>query len=419
MKQEIKQRLELIQKGKVPEGYKKNKEIIFPIDWEVTSLNLVKDKSDRYAITGGPFGSDLKSEHYTSSGVQVIQLQNIGDGSFINESKIYTSVEKANQLKSCNIYPDEIIISKMGDPVARACIMPSDDDRYVMSSDGIRLKVDTSKNNNYFIFNVINSFYFRKKASRKSIGTTRLRISLPDIKSIEFPKPKNKQEQDKLSLIIKLWDDAIKSKKQFIGEQKELKKGLMQRLLKGEVRFPEFNDEWNEKKIIDVLDYEQPTPYIVDEVLDYSENKTPVLTANKSFILGSTKDTHNIYSDLPVIIFDDFTIDNKYVDFPFKVKSSAMKILKAKEEVDTKFIYELMQFVKFPLGEHKRYYISEYQYLKIKIPSYPEQQKISEVSKLMDKKIKLLQEELQQLKEQKKGLMQLLLTGIVRVKVDD
>ena len=89
----------------------------------------------------------------------------------------------------------------------------------------------------------------------------------------------------------------------------------------------------------DVLEYEQPTKYIVQNS-DYSdEYEIPVLTAGKSFLLGYTDEKSNVFDNVPVIIFDDFTTSFKYVDFPFKVKSSAMKILKAKESVaDIKFL---------------------------------------------------------------------------------
>lgn len=104
-----------------------------------------------------------------------------------------------------------------------------------------------------------------------------------------------------------------------------------------------FHTEFDRIKLEDVLDYEQPTKYIVESE-NYDESyKTPVLTAGKSFILGYTNETKGIYTDnLPVIIFDDFTTATKYVDFPFKVKSSAMKILKEKKELaNIKYLYYL------------------------------------------------------------------------------
>ena len=120
----------------------------------------------------------------------------------------------------------------------------------------------------------------------------------------------------------------------------------------------------------EVLDYEQPTKYIVDSV-DYDDKyKTPVLTAGKTFVLGYTNEKNGIFQEkLPVIIFDDFTTATKFVDFPFKVKSSAMKILHAdKTKVNIKFIFRAMQRIVFPINEHKRYWISEYSKIKIPLP---------------------------------------------------
>jgi restriction endonuclease S subunit len=127
------------------------------------------------------------------------------------------------------------------------------------------------------------------------------------------------------------------------------------------------------------LEYEQPTKYIVKSV-DYSdEYKTPVLTAGKTFILGYTDEKQGVFRDkLPVIIFDDFTTASKFVNFPFKVKSSAMKILHTDhKKADIKYLFYLMQNIKFPINEHKRYWISEYSKIKIPLPSFEIQKQIA------------------------------------------
>src|SRR6266849_5945724 len=82
---------------------------------------------------------------------------------------------------------------------------------------------------------------------------------------------------------------------------------------------------WTIGKLEDLLDYIQPTEYIVESTEYRNNYKTPVLTPGKSFIKGYTNETKGIFNKLPVIIFDDFTTANKFVNFPFKVKSSAMK----------------------------------------------------------------------------------------------
>ncbi len=139
-----------------------------------------------------------------------------------------------------------------------------------------------------------------------------------------------------------------------------------------------FNSEFEKVKLEDVLDYEQPTNYIVESEEYNNSFKTPVLTAGKTFILGYTNEVNGVFNNpLPVIIFDDFTTATQYVDFPFKVKSSAMKILKAKEEkASITFLFYLMQHIKFDSSDHKRYWISQYSQIQIPLPPLSVQKEI-------------------------------------------
>lgn len=144
--------------------------------------------------------------------------------------------------------------------------------------------------------------------------------------------------------------------------------------------------KWKRTTLDDVLKYEQPTKYIVNSDRYNDEYETPVLTAGKSFLLGYTDEKDNIFDNLPVIIFDDFTTAFKYVDFPFKVKSSAMKILKAVENIaDIKFLYYNMQLIKIDNERHKRYWISKYSQFKIPLPPLDTQKKIAAILDEADK----------------------------------
>ncbi len=138
-----------------------------------------------------------------------------------------------------------------------------------------------------------------------------------------------------------------------------------------------FVAECREYALGDLLSYVQPTPYIVSST-DYNDSyKTPVLTAGKTFILGYTNETDGIFSQLPVIIFDDFTTASKYVDFPFKVKSSAMKILiPDTTKVLPKFIFYRMQIISFDSSTHKRYWIQQYSKIKVQVSPIPMQERI-------------------------------------------
>ena len=140
---------------------------------------------------------------------------------------------------------------------------------------------------------------------------------------------------------------------------------------------------WAVCRLEDIVEYEQPTAYIVSST-DYDDSyPTPVLTAGKSFLIGHTNDEEGIFSNLPCIIFDDFTTDSKLVNFPFKVKSSAMKILKVHKNVDIEYVASFMSITRLIGDTHKRYWISEYSKLEIPLPPYKEQVRIKNQIKLL------------------------------------
>ena len=135
---------------------------------------------------------------------------------------------------------------------------------------------------------------------------------------------------------------------------------------------------WPMFELGDLLSYEQPTKYIVESI-DYDDSYSiPVLTAGQSFILGYTNETEGVYDkNLPVIIFDDFTTSTQFVDFKFKVKSSAMKILtNDPQKTDIKYLYYAMKNIQFDSSIHKRYWITEYSKIKIPLPPLSVQKEI-------------------------------------------
>ena len=140
------------------------------------------------------------------------------------------------------------------------------------------------------------------------------------------------------------------------------------------------------EKIENLTNFEQPTKYIVKSTKYNEEYTIPVLTAGQSFILGYTNEQNGIYNaskEKPVIIFDDFTGAFKWVDFPFKVKSSAIKIITAKDNKTTiRYLYHMMGVLKFYSNEHKRLWISVYSQFKVAVPPLEVQ---CEIVRILDK----------------------------------
>ena len=152
-------------------------------------------------------------------------------------------------------------------------------------------------------------------------------------------------------------------------------------------------------KLEEFISYEQPSKYIVDSDQYDDSFEIPVLTAGKSFILGYIDETNNIFDNLPVIIFDDFTTSVQFVDFPFKVKSSAMKLLKNTEQADIKYCYYLLKFLQHTPENHKRQWLSATSQNIVELPTIEKQKnivrkldKILEVIDNQNKQLELLDE---------------------------
>ncbi|QBY46622.1 restriction endonuclease subunit S (plasmid) [Arsenophonus nasoniae] len=173
-----------------------------------------------------------------------------------------------------------------------------------------------------------------------------------------------------------------------------------------EVRFKGFSEEWEEKGLGEVFTYERPDNYIVKSSVYSDEYHTPVLTANKGFLLGYTHEK-STYND-PSIIFDDFTLDCKFVDFPYMVKSSAIKILTVKNsrEDDLIFAFHLLNTAQIEVMGHARHYISVVQNTKVSIPKKNEQIMISNYFQKLDSLINQHQQKHDKLNNIKKAMLE-------------
>ena len=201
-----------------------------------------------------------------------------------------------------------------------------------------------------------------------------------------------------------------------IAKKRNLKQAAMQQLLTAKIRLPGFHGEWEVKRLGDLLAYERPERYIVKSAEYSDRGDIPVLTANKSFILGYTTEAFGICADLPTIVFDDFTTDSKFATAPFKVKSSATKLLRPRHNrTSLRFLFEQMQLIRFPVGDHRRYYISDYQNIRLRIPEYDEQLVVVSVLTDMDAEIAALETRRNKTHDLKQAMMQELLTGKTRL----
>ena len=258
----------------------------------------------------------------------------------------------------------------------------------------------STKVNKHYIFHYLMmpkcQFYFTSELT----GTTIKNLSLKSVRRTKVSLP-NLKEQNRIAQLFDAINERIVTQNKIIEDLKKLKSAIRKKM------FSLLKDEYTESfEINQLLDYEQPTAYIVaNDEYSTDTSLTPVLTANKGFILGYTDEKFGIYQKGECIIFDDFTMDAKYVSFPFKVKSSAIKILTAKPNVNLRFMFEYLSYWELKSEEHKRHYISEIASLVIELPSKERQSIIASLMTSLNSKLDIEAKTKIRYEEQKRYLL--------------
>lgn len=264
----------------------------------------------------------------------------------------------------------------------------------------------------YLFYNLENRYSELRELSDGGGGRGGLNLSI--INKLDVPLPVL-AEQKAIAEALSVIDGLISITKNAIFKTENTKQSILYPLLTGKASTSNVA-KWQHQPLGEILEYEQPTKYLVNTNKHKDFGKYPVLTAGKSFILGYTDDEYGVYTKGETILFDDFTTDTKFVDFPFKVKSSACKMLTPRTgAINLRFVFEAIKHLKFQPYDHKRYWISEYSKLLLPLPDKHEQDSIAEVIKDFDLKLSLLKSELAKYEWLKQGMMHDLLTGEVRL----
>ena len=367
----------------------------FTDDWEQRRLGEVANIYD----------GTHQTPKYEKNGIMFLSVENIDT----LKSDKYIS-EKAFKDEYKN-YPqkNDILMTRIGD-VGRVNIVETEE--LIAFYVSLALLKPFNIVSKFLLVEMQSSSFQRQLRRRTLVTAIPQKINKEEIGRITIFVP-YEEEQRKIGHLLRRIDHHITFQQRKLEHLKERKKALLQKMFPKEgtnvpeLRFPGFTDAWEQRRLGEVISYEQPQRYIVEGKIE-TQGEIPVLTAGKTFILGYVSEIDGIkYDKDGVIIFDDFTTDAKYIDFPFKIKSSAIKILSLfDDEDDLYFMYNLLCNIKYRPQNHERHWISIFSNFKVCIPSKMEQKKISRFFELLDHHITVQQRKLDHLKLRKKALLQ-------------
>ena len=309
-----------------------------------------------------------------------------------------------------DLQKDDILFSSIG-RVGDCYLIESKPKNWNINESVFTLRPNKAAVNPLYMFHTIHADCVLSYILNNVTGSTFKSIKISDLKKAIIPLP-NKEEQKKLGIFLSKLDNLITLHQRKLDKLSNVKKALLEKMFPKndsdvpEIRFKGFTDAWEQRKFQDMFSFERPDPYIVKSDKYSNEYTMPVLTANKAFVLGYTKE--NSPCKKTSLIFDDFTLECKYVDFPYMVKSSAIKILTVKDEKkdNLRFSFERLNTTKIEILGHARHYISVVQPTKTRTPNILEQNKISELFSNLDNLITLHQRKLEKLKNIKKACLE-------------
>ena len=326
----------------------------FQGEWEELGLSELLDFKN---------GLNPKLDKF-GKGIKFISVMDILNNAVITYDCIKASVDVTEkELSDFSVEKGDILFQRSSETledVGRANVY-MDDKTAVFGGFVIRGKKKGEYDPQYFNY-LLRSPFARKRIVPMGAGAQHFNIGQEGLSKVNLHFA-NIKEQKKIGKMFSLLDERIATQNKIIERYESLIKGLRNKIF-GKLRK---NVGFN-AMIGDVLGYEQPQSYIVEDT-EYVDEGTPVLTANKAFVLGYTSETEGIYDKGDCIIFDDFTLDCKYVDFPFKVKSSAIKILTAENKELLRYTFEFLKYLDLSTDEHKRHYIAETQNQEFILPT--------------------------------------------------
>ncbi len=427
---EIKTRIEMISRGEVPEGYKKTKVGIIPEDWEVKKLAEFLELKN---------GINAKKVDY-GHGIKFINVLDILNNNYIVYENIIGNVNiDEKKIEDYSVCYGDILFQRSSETIGEVGYANVYLDKKIATFGGFVIR--GKKLSDYeplFLKELLNSPMSRRQIESSAGGSTRFNIGQKELYKIKLSFPPL-PEQQKIAQILSTWDEAIELKEKLIEQKKQQKKGLMQRLLTGEVRLPEFDGEWEEVRIktIGILKGGNGFP---EEYQGNNNGKYPFYKVSDMNLKENTKymSKANNYIDETVKNKLNVNIIPKNSIIFAKVGAALLlerkRILKVDSCIDNNmmgltvdcenndylFIYYILLNTKISkicnMGALPSLNAKDVYAIKIFIPkSIQEQKAIAQILSTADKEIELLEKELELLKLQKKGLMQLLLTGVVRV----
>lgn len=389
-----------------------------PKGWEVLHLKDVASK-----IQDGNYGADYpKADEFVASGIPFLTSKVIGGIGTINPDKFdYIKEEKHQSLKKAQIVAGDILFTNRGANVGTIAIVP---DYIATANIGPQLTLVRCNDCilKEYLFQFLRGSFFQKQIQQRDSGSAMNFFGIKDTERFKVLVP-SLSEQKRIAQILSTWDKAILVTEKLLANSQQQKKALIQQLLTGKKRLLDengvrFSGEWVYLTFDNAFIVANKKSTQVKSSDYLQSGSIPIIDQGQSRIAGYCNNLE-VYSDVPVIVFGDHTRCVKWIEFVFCPGADGTQVIKTSKILEPKLGYYLLSNTDIPNLGYSRH-MRELKEKDFRLPlDIKEQQKIAAVLSAADAEISTLEKKLACLRDEKKALMQQLLTGKRRVKVDE
>ncbi len=409
---------------KQKKGYKKTKLGWIPEEWEVATL----EKNTLKIGSGStPRGGD---KIYLKNGIRFIRSQNINNNKLLLKNTKYIPEDIHLKMKGTIVKPNDVLLNITGASLGRSCVVPSCFNEGNVNQHVCIIRTIKNRLSPSFLQFYISSFNGQKSILREQAGGNREGLSKKNVEEFKIPLPPL-PEQKKIAEILSTWDKAIEQTQVLINQLQQRKKGLMQQLLTGKKRLPSFSGEWEVIRGGDLFNSVSNKKHKGNlEVLSATQDKGVIPRKETGIDIKYDKSSLSNYKLIEagdfVISLRSFQGGIEYSNYTglvspaYTVLRERIPIAKTfyKDYMKTQTFINKLNSIIYGIRDGKQISYKEFSTLKFLYPKLAEQKAIAQVLTKSDEEIHQVQAYLSTLESQKKGLMQQLLTGQRRVKID-
>ena len=392
---------------------------MIPNDWKIMSLGEICSNH----LQTGPFGSQLHSHEYVENGIPVLMPKDLNDYRADLSSAAKITPEKANDLKKHILKKGDLLFSRRGD-VARFALIDEKSEGSICGTGCLKARPNENHSSK-FLAHFLQKDSVKQWLEQNAVGQTMPNMNTEILRELPLISASSRKEEEKIALILSTWDKVIETVEKLVANSQQQKKALMQQLLTGQKRLLDdngvkFGDEWEEKSIKSILTISKGQQLNRDTL-----NTTSVYPVINGGIVPSGY-TDDFNTNANTITISEGGNSCGYVSFQktdFWCGGHCYALKKLK--LNLEFTYHLLKFNEIQIMRLRvgsglpNIQKKDLENLQVSFPTNShEQEKIAQVLMLADREIDLYQQQLDKLKLEKKALMQQLLTGQKRVKLD-